>query len=401
MATERLLLGSPAFRGQMTGARRRWGRIVLLILVQIAFAVGAVEVLGQLYFHNPYSYWEHRFVFMTQDGVRNIGKAWTYAPGREIKETIIYQTPLGGFEKESECEYPIDRLGLVDNENTDRREFDLLLLGNSFTQGQGGCPWASTLRRYLPNVSIYNAGLYATGPGNWAETTRYLMEEGLRFRTVIVIFISDDFTRYNWNHSNEQLDCLHDITKCDEHSFFYPITPNLDLVRISRERAEAQDLQSSRERALPLGMARVLRRAHYFWNKYLWVSYFLASNTKNLVLASPSRPLITQDAKEGLAWLMANHPNVKFVEIRQKDEAALDSSNAMTLLVEQYLRGRKVDWAVCDVGYDGFLQNDGHPNRQGYDRLAQCLSKVVQGFQGPWEKSPVGIKNDIEPRLGH
>ena len=67
----------------------------------------------------------------------------------------------------------------------------------------------------------------------------------------------------------------------------------------------------------------------------------------------------------------------------------MKSDNAATLVVERYLRDHKIDWAVCDIGYDGFLHRDGHPSREGYDRLARCISRIVGDLQTRASTGPI------------
>jgi hypothetical protein len=343
-------------------------RLASLVLVQIIVSLCIVELLGQAYFRNPNDFSDHRFLFTSPDSFRDVEKFWTYSPNTVVREVAMYQAALGGFEKEYDCDYRTDRLGFVDNQNSDKRDFDLLLLGDSFTQGMGGCPWASKLRQYLPDVSIYNAGLQGTGPGTWAPIAQYLLEQGLRFRTALVIFISDDFRRHLSNVGENQLGCLHDIALC-HGNFFYPILPGFDITKTSSERAQGGTSPS--------------QRALYFWEEHLWVTHFLASRLKQLVQATPQHDPISNDAQNGLAWLTGNFPRLRFVRIRTKDELALKSDDAATLVVGQYLRDHKIDWAVCDIGYDGFLHRDGHPNREGYDRLARCIARIVGDLQTP------------------
>lgn len=342
------------------GARRSL-RLALLVIAQIIVALIVVEILGEMYFNNPNSVGE-RFLFTSPDSFRDIGKFWTYSPNRTIREVAIYQKALGGFEQEYDCLYPTDRLGFVDNRNSDRKDFDFLLLGDSFTQGQGGCPWASRLRHEVPGVSIYNAGLQGTGPGNWAPEAQYLLDNGLRFRNEIFIFISDDFRRVLFNYGQALFSCLHDISLC-HGQFFYPITPGADLMKISAERAR--------------GTMSLYDRVLYFWQEHLWVTEFLAAQIKDRMFGAPQPDPISDDARTGLAWLRSHFPHLRFIRIRTKDEVAFGADDAPTLAVRRYLHKQHITWTDCDIGYDGFLHRDPHPNTVGYSRLAKCVAKVI------------------------
>ena len=346
-------------------------RLALLVIAQIVVALIIVEVLGQAYFNNPFSA-PNRYLFTSLDSFRDVGPFWTYRQNIDAKEVAIYQTVFGGFEKEYECDYHADKLGFVDNESSGNRDYDFLLLGDSFTQGQGGCPWAGTLRQHLPGASIYNAGLQGTGPANWAPIAQYLLQQGLRFRAAIVIFISDDFRRHLTNYDEKQLACLHDPTLCDG-DFFYPIVSGLDLMKASAERAQGTLGFTQR--------ATYTQSAIYFCERYLWVSCFIAEGVKHLI-QPPQLPIpISEDARRGLDSLLTTFPRLLLIRVRTKDEVALKSDNVSTIAVKRFLRDRNIDWTDCTIRYDGFLTRDPHPNSNGYRQLAQCIAQILRDPQ--------------------
>ena len=342
---------------------QRLMRLGALVFVQVIAAFALMEVVGQIYFDNPFP-WAERFLYTSPDSFRDVGKFWTYSPNRDITETAIYKTGPGTFEKEYECHYPTDHLGFVDNVAHDSSDYDYLLLGDSFTQGQGGCPWAHRLRQELAGKSIYNAGLQGTGPGTWAPISRYLLQQGMRFGTVVVVFISDDFSRHLANYGSEQLECLHDLSMC-HGAFFYPIAAGLDLKKSAAARAP----QTS-----SFG-----QRAQSFCEEYLWVTCLIAEGAKHAFQPPQLPPMVSADGRDGFDWLMANFSSqLRFVRIRTKDELALKSDDAATIAVRRYLDERKIHWEDCDIGRDGFLRHDPHPNGNGYRRLADCIARILK-----------------------
>lgn len=350
--------------------KRRAVRVALMVLAQLVFAMGAVELLGQLWFGNPYYHWEQRRLFMSPDAVRNVGEFWTYEPHRDVREVAVYRDGLGRMAVEYDCHYRTDGMGLVGNDpgaggEDGRRDFDLLVIGDSFTQGQGGCPWIGELRKQRPDMTIYNAGLQGTGPVSWARMTQYLMEHGFTFRAAVVLFISDDFKRNMSGWSERDLACLHDLAHCSGN-FFYPLADGIDPVASARQRLGTPDLGE---------------RVREFVQDKLWVSHFLLTHLTQALWTAVPQEIVSPEAEKGLDWLSAHLKRVALVRIVQKDELALHSDNARTKAVKAYLRGRGLEWSECSPGDDGYLPRDGHPNALGYRRLASCVAGVAANLR--------------------
>jgi hypothetical protein len=186
------------------------------------------------------------------------------------------QKPFGDYFSESSCEYPIDDSGFSDNPSG-RRDYDVLLLGNSFAAGEVGCSWMPELRRRAPQLAVYNAGLPGTGVENWAMSQRYLLSRGFRFAHVVLIFIADDFFRPLAGKAELEAGCLHDITRCTPRDYAYPLTPGIDLAAVS----------ASRLRTRPLD------EIEYWWERNFWVSHFLI---ESLIRRVGGRPIAVSAA---------------------------------------------------------------------------------------------------------
>ncbi len=344
--------------------RRLW-TFSALILFQFLVGVAIAELLGRLYFANPSYYWEHRYLFVTPDALRNVDDVWLFKPESEITETGIYEDAFGRFFKEFECRYQTDEFGFFENPARAGKNYDILLLGDSFTAGEGGCSWIGLLRSLLPGISIYNAGVEGTGPETWWKFLQRLSERGLTFRYVIIIFIPDDFFRHAGVINERQLGCLHDIAKC-HGDFYYPATAQSDLFEISAERAR-------------IGTNHGLKdEITFFWKRYLWVSHFFYAGLKSVLSADRPQPIIRESVGEALKHILDAEPSTKLVRVLQKDEIALKSTNALGFSVQNYLLRQGLAFAICDPKYDGYFVYEGHPNSTGYSRLAECVADIVR-----------------------
>jgi hypothetical protein len=339
-------------------------RFTINILGPIVLAFTGVEVLGQLNFENPFSFGEYRFAYVTPDPFVNLDNgAWVYNASKRIKETIVYKKPFGGYIAETACEYETDAFGLIDNDS-DRRQFDVLLLGNSFTAGSGGCPWTKELRQRLPQLTVYNAGLPGTGVENWAAVQRYLIDRGIHFSHALVIFISDDFFRPLANRSELDRACLQDIGRCVPlANYYYPQFPGIDLTKVSAARNPNS----------------LWTELNYFWKRTLWISYFLVQEIGNRI--SAGRVAIREETMTALDRILAAGNAVHLVKVTTKSEAGLRADSDRSRVVGRYLAGRNLTYDRCELGYSEFFSYDAHPTREGYAHLAACLARIVEGFQ--------------------
>lgn len=330
------------------------------ILIPFLLSWFGSEVVGQLYFGNPFPFSSFRFTYDTADSYRAIAPdLWNYRPNSELVETIVYKRPFGSYFVESTCRFHVDELGFVDNENG-RRDYDILLLGDSFTAGSAGCAWTDELRRLLPGQSIYNAGIPGSGLANWAAAERYLLSRGFHFRHVFVLFIADDFARTPATAGAEQLACLHDFSHCTPRDYTYPLLPEIDPVKTS-------GLRNSN------GFGEELQ---YFAMRYLWVSSFLVDTTIRRLRSG--RPPITDAAKTALDQILSAGMPVDLVKISTKNEAAFRADDARSVAVAEYLAARGLTFARCQLSYGDFFSYDAHPTAAGYRHLAACLTPIVE-----------------------
>jgi hypothetical protein len=348
-------------------AARLWrkARVASISIIgTVFFGFAGVELLGQIWFNNPYYYWEERYLYITPDSIRNVEDFSTYVPGAALEEVGIYRSSTGRFFEEFRCRYQVDELGFLDNPPSADRHYDILLLGDSFTQGQAGCSWVDKLRARLPTLKIYNAGINGTNFQHWAVTKDYLERHGYSFDKALVIFISDDFYRHFTQWTEAPLQCLHDVGRCTTQ-FIYPLKPDLDLIAMSRKRALLRDTSRLRGRVI------------YFWKRNLWVSYFLYENLERLLGSRSPLPAIAPEMTAALSRILTTSKAVRLVRVLQKDETALQADNAESIAAGDYLKEHRIDFDTCDVGYDNYFPYDGHPTSRGYDRLAECLSKII------------------------
>ena len=257
-------------------------------------------------------------------------------------------------------------MGFLDNLPAEGPKYNVLLLGDSFTAGSGGCSWMSLLRAKLSGYSIYNTGLPGTGVQDWTEIQRHLTTAGYEFDRVIMVFISDDFTRPRLQKTDQEIECLHDVSRCTLE-VYYPLNTGSDLMDISRRRMKLRPDQTP-------------AKIRYISKRYLWVSRFLFGHSFRMFSQRDTTANGTFDQATSNAFnrIVRTSKKLNLIRVTTKNEVALRANDADTLIVSKFLAAHGVGYETCALSYDEFMLYDGHPNARGYERVAECVANVVR-----------------------
>ena len=128
---------------------KRFSLLFLTVFLQLIVAIGFVEILGQLFFSNPYP-GDRRYLYTTPDAVRNHNEFWTYRANIEIHEVSVYESAIGTLFKGSDCTYESDRLGFLDNQAADRGPYDTLILAINSPPAKPDAPGSVRCARSYP-----------------------------------------------------------------------------------------------------------------------------------------------------------------------------------------------------------------------------------------------------------
>jgi hypothetical protein len=208
----------------------------LLIFPSIIVGIVAVELFGRLVLP-PRDFegsgMRNSAIFFYSDGAifRNEGDIFTYEPHREIRNVTAF-FPDDKFEIEYDYRFRTNNFGLVQDADIVPERKSLLLLGDSFTEGQGAEPWFRLLSPEVEKLGLQpiNGGLIATGFRQWLELERYLTGNKVQIRKVVVLYIAGDYSRGVWNFTLAALQCLTNLPLCRvEDSVFYRLPPPDEL----------------------------------------------------------------------------------------------------------------------------------------------------------------------------
>ncbi len=322
--------------------------LAVILLLLLSFEAAAYVMLPSIVAGSrAQSVGGERILFVSQGAFVNRSGYFNFKPNNVIREVAYY--PDGdGFSVEADCQFESDSLGFLSNA-VSYEESEILLLGDSFAQGSGGCAW---LPRLAPGArqKVYSAAVLGTGVKHWRNILTDL-ETLARPKKVLIIFITHDFFRTDWVFDNSQLACLSDRTECNGQ-FWYPLSDDMGRVAAQRYALRKPGVRK-------LGLSK------------LWKYYFPASSALLSALTSTTM----HDSLAIVADLAREYP-LKLIWVNQKDEAG--APDARTVLLWERLK--PYDVVKCHIPSKGFLKRDGHPNSHGYDLLKGCVQRVVDDW---------------------
>jgi hypothetical protein len=356
------------------------GTIAAISMIAASIIIGVILVELICYFFVPsinggdvYN-WNRRIMFFAGGGTifQNQGDIFTYVPNNEVRSVTVYFSD-DNFVAEYDYRFHANNYGLVQDTDVVPGRPSLLLLGDSFTEGQGAEPWFRQLSVHTGKIEyqVINGGLIGTGFEQWRKLEQYLSAEGIQIRKLIVLFISDDYARGVWNFSAPVLRCLTTLSSCRaDESIYYRLPPAselsswVDKIRTIRTPTTVSyRLQQLARRSLPVSSR--------FYD-------YLSARLKK----SPAEQVAKQRSRAAILEMVRRYgtENVAFVHLPQKDE--IDGSRELGLEARRSIQdagGNLFDgFKLCHLTAADYRIHDGHPNKQGYSKIADCVGQVTR-----------------------
>jgi len=361
-------------------------KAVLYAFGLLCFVALSLELLLRLVFSDPDYYWDFRFLYVSPNVFQNRADGvWTYRPNSVVREVAVYGLasllpPRPRLVVEYDCLLKSNNLGMLQDRDVGTDSAWTVIIGDSFTAGQGGCPWVDRLQARRPQDHILNAGLQGSGFVQWDLLLAYLRRQGLSIRRILVIAISNDFKRPAFNWGPTALDCLNDnvCPSIDHPGLWMPVAmdeTHSDLEQRSRARFAQR-------------FGRVKRKD--------WIKLYVMQNSHLYKLVSRAGQILrgmidpapaseaagafpaTDAALESLKALSVP---VRVLMVPQRDEVGILGKRVDARVAESVLKAHDVAYSWCRISGSDFMPNDGHPNRGGYDKLAACADDTLRGME--------------------
>ncbi len=353
----------------MTWIKKQFQNLVLILILTIAL----LELIGFFVFDDRYT-WAQRYLSLSSRAVVNEeiylnGKSikfWKYRPSSEVRSIAVYTDFLGAT-IEYDCRFKTNRFGFIDT-GVRGGKADFLVLGDSFTEGQGGCPWLtkSTLQSddELKVLNILNGGLQGAGIQAFEKILKY-HEEYFDIKNLIVIAISNDFKRGDVSVVPTETPCYLYL-ECPDQLIHYVSfdTSDENLKLASKKRREARIRTDVVEEAFRYSFT------YYIYERLESIVNPGSKKTESLE--------VYQDNFSSLQRIRSKYPSMKLILVPQRDEVGLfGRENFDTRTVKSYLRRNGIPFLFCELGGSDYMPKDGHPNKMGYDKIFSCLKQII------------------------
>ena len=301
----------------------------------------------------------------------NHGDIFTYLPHSKIRNLTAFLTDHG-FVTEYDYRFETNNFGLVQDADIAPQRDSLLLLGDFFTEGQGAEPWFRLVSPTIEKLEYQpiNGGVMGTGFEQWLRLGRYLAGKNIEARKLLVIFISNDYTRSVWNVPQPVFACLSDPPLCEvEKSYLYRLPPPEELPSWI---AKVRTVRGPIKPRLKLSAAALMPASY---SVYIYLTQ----------LARFSRA--ERESHDAIAELIRlyGRKNVAFLHLPQKDEVGRGPEiiGLRARLAIEEAGGKLFDgFKLCNMTESDYYTDDDHPNKIGYAKIAVCATNVINELVG-------------------
>ena len=306
---------------------------------------------------------------------RNYEDIFTYAPHNAIRNLTGFFSD-SNFNVEYDYHFQTNNFGLAQDSDTVPERDSILLLGDSFTEGQGAEPWFRLVSPEIDKLGYQgiNGGFLGTGFEQWLKLERFLIAKHVRIRKLVVLFISDDYQRPVWNLAPAQIQCLAAVSLCRaEESYLYRLPPREELAGwVAKIRAARMPI---RQKFWLVARAAALLPASY----HIYKHFRNQSKNQNSIARSERAERQSRMAISELIGIYGPE-SVTFIHLPQKDE--INGPNELGLKARRAIQeagGKLFDgFKLCRLTAQDYYSNDDHPNSAGYKKIAVCVNNVLK-----------------------
>jgi hypothetical protein len=360
-----------------------------LALVSIVLSVVMVEGAVRWLYRTPYQ-WEHRLMFYSEG--RNFRNTewggFVYEPHAQIHARTYYITNVDPLDvkPEYDCQFTTNANGLVQLNEFDGAKPAIVFLGDSFTEGQGAKPWFYQLEQEWPEGSRYqlvNGGIVGTGVEAWGRLYKELSTQ-LHVAKVVIIFISEDWTRVVWQFSRARLQCLKAGAMCAGPEDFYglsedPVEAEAQINHIARYRVDYLS-RSARETNVISGSSTYKNVVSPTLDRLMRFRYTRSFETRESKQFEKSKQAVARIVEA------VGRDNVLFIYLPEKNELTTGplsfGRKANEFILQNgfaFVDGR----AKCGLSIRDYYERDGHPNSNGYEKIRACVRSAIDGAFHP------------------
>ena len=305
-----------------------------------------------------------------------------YEANKNIEQLAIYDDVIG-----YRYSYKSNNLGLVSYPNLDNNnKLDLVINGDSFTEGQGGYPWIMNWQKNeLKKINKLSLNYAIAGNGfeDFLKASIHARKIYQAKKNIIFFIEHDAYRPYqkiskNKNcsfYSNGLLDRLLGPLTCKTYGIVWH--------HVKLNKTNAQILNQSKY-LQQYGVIPSLYNLLKVLNNYYASEEISTEDKKNEINYSEFKlrfgPL---RAKTKLAIREINklygRSNVLYVQLPNKEGKPDKRSIFFTNLIQEVDNNKVINlWESCPLNRSDFHKLDSHPNSEGYKKIKKCIVQNIE-----------------------
>ncbi len=339
-----------------------------------------------------------RYLFLSQPNLKDQVTSFGFYPNVVVREVSVY-SGKNNFHLEYDYLFQTNNIGLIQKYPTIQGKKSIVLIGNSFTQGEGAVPWFYQTEQDWRNDScqLVNLGVMGTGVQQWFDTLQWFSTIG-QIQHIYMIFISGDWIRERWIAETDSN--LHLIPVVDA-SQSRNTTKSTLIYLIER----SSDQKSLLTKAAQLNHSAINKSAIHYESLYLYRSMeqlrvWLGTMRRKIFglekikIGENDRRRFTKN-EESFKDIIKTYGenNITAIHIPTREEVINKKYDYVGQLAGEVITSHQVIYQdglkICGLREDDFYKYDGHPNASGYIKIRRFVENLLKK-QAPGAGSETG-----------
>jgi len=341
-----------------------------LILIFCLLGLGVVELGARLLFGPPPQ--TSGVLFFSAPVFEGGGTSSVrFAPNRVMRALSI-----AGDHTEFDVHFKTNNFGLADDRAypLGPKTRNIAIVGDSFTAGyHGGSPWVPELGNRVSDANIYNLGITGAGFVQFDQLQGELNDR-LSINETLIIAISSDVARKSWRPVENS-----------GRLFFCALSTRIDSCLKQKSSVYLLDGSESHDQILTTAQRHIqnsqktgLRR---YLSRHTYVGRLFHMRTwKKRSKKLDAQPVanFTIDALRRMKERLGD--SVTLMHIPERREVQTGGYSADLSAVANRLGLKFIDGlSRCKLTPNDYYQFDSHPNRDGYEKIKNCVAGVLNG----------------------
>jgi lysophospholipase L1-like esterase len=348
---------------------------LLITIITFIVTLLFIEIFYHFFFADNFH--NKRFLFITKPSLLDQNKSFGYYKNTCVREIAVYGNG-NKFHIEYDTSFKTNNIGLVQKKPFDPKKKSIVIIGDSFTQGQGATPWFYHLEDNWKHngYQLINLGIIGTGIKQWKDTLQWFSSIG-EIKQILICCISDDWVRPRWYISeNVKLNGLvfnllvgNKFQKSHHRPIIYVIKKDADHHTILKRAKDIAELSDG-------GIKKFLK------------NFFLASLTHRVLFQKklPSynySEIVFSENKTSFDQIISAYGanKITVLHLPQKQEVIQGEYSELGTKIKNLILSRHIPYidglALCKLNKGDFYRDDDHPNASGYKKIYDCFLKNV------------------------